>query len=78
MHASPTVYTLGINPNVLDKPETLENAREEILAVTGGKAHGELMGRSSSVGDIPPPAFKANPRPLSQAQDLHFLKFPGD
>lgn len=68
----------GFNPNVLDKPETLENAWEEILAVTGGKARGEIVGRSSSVGDIPPPAFKANTWSLSQAQDLHFLKLPGD
>lgn len=68
----------GFNPNVLDKPETLENAREEILAVIGGKTHVELVGRSSSVGIIPPSASKAKPWSLSQAQDLHFLQLPGD
>lgn len=46
------------------------------MAATGGKAHGGLVGRSSSVGDIPALASKAKPWSLSQAQDLHLLQLP--
>lgn len=45
----------ALNSNLLDKPANpKEKTGEEILAASGGEVHKDLMGRSSSVEDIPP------------------------